>query len=418
MKRLGWFVLLAFLTDGAAAQDAARRRVLPDVSSAGANGQVGGTQPLQLLCVQSILDQATGGCLQASSTPEFGMLLPYSGINNTFTGSAFAGGGQNNQALGLCSVIGGGRDNYALGPASTIGGGDDNQASSLGATIAGGSNNFASTLWTAIGGGSVNFATGQGATIGGGVQNTASGDYATVCGGGRVVDYGNMASGSYSAVGGGWMNEASARSAVVSGGRDNLASGTYSAVSGGEDNEARGSHSFAAGRRAMAVHDGSFVWGDSQPGVTAKASSVADEFNVYASGGARFFSSSAATTGVLLAPGGGSWTAVSDRAAKENVAPVDAQAVLEAVVAMPITTWNYREQSDSIRHMGPMAQDFYAAFGLGLGETTIDTIDPDGVALAAIQGLHAQMEGLRAENAELRQRLGQLEELVRTQSAR
>ena len=88
---------------------------------------------------------------------------------------------------------------------------------------------------------------------------------------------------------------------------------------------------------------------------------------------------------------------------------MDARAVLEHVISMPITTWNYRSQSDSIRHMGPMAQDFYAAFGLGLGETTLDTIDPDGVALAAIQGLHAQVADLRTENQELRERLDRLE---------
>jgi hypothetical protein len=108
-------------------------------------------------------------------------------------------------------------------------------------------------------------------------------------------------------------------------------------------------------------------------------------------------------------PGGGSWTAVSDRTAKENVEPVDAGAVLEHVVDIPISTWNYRSQADSIRHMGPMAQDFYAAFGLGLGETTIDTIDPDGVALAAIQGLHALVEEKDAEIASNQVRIGELE---------
>jgi len=180
-------------------------------------------------------------------------------------------------------------------------------------------------------------------------------------------------------------------------------------------NTAQGNTSFAAGRRAMADHDGSFVWGDGL-NTLGKVSSTADEFNVYASGGARFFSNSAATTGVLLAPGGGSWTAVSDRAAKENVEPVDAQAVLERVVEIPIATWNYKEQSDAIRHMGPMAQDFYAAFELGLGETTIDTIDPDGVALAAIQGLNAKLEERLAakdeEIAVLRERLERIEAIL------
>ncbi len=159
-----------------------------------------------------------------------------------------------------------------------------------------------------------------------------------------------------------------------------------------------------------------------------KPSSAPDEFNVYCSGGARFFSNSAATTGVLLAPGGGSWSSVSDRDSKENLSAVDPQAVLEAVVAMPIATWNYKAQDDSIRHMGPMAQDFHAAFGLGVSDKLIDTIDPDGVALAAIQGLHAELEErlaekdaeiaeLRSASEDLRERLERLEALV-TASAR
>ena len=94
------------------------------------------------------------------------------------------------------------------------------------------------------------------------------------------------------------------------------------------------------------------------------------------------------------------------------------QAVLELVVEIPVSTWNYKEQSDSIRHMGPMAQDFYAAFGLGLGETTIDTIDPDGVALAAIQGLHTLVQEKDAEIADLRVRLERLEKLTETALAR
>ena len=60
--------------------------------------------------------------------------------------------------------------------------------------------------------------------------------------------------------------------------------------------------------------------------------------------------------------------------------------------------------------MGPMAQDFHAAFGLGGGNTTITSMDPDGVALAAIQGLNQLLEATRAENAELRARLEKIEQ--------
>jgi len=69
--------------------------------------------------------------------------------------------------------------------------------------------------------------------------------------------------------------------------------------------------------------------------------------------------------------------------------PVDARDVLKKVVAMPLNTWQYKSQESKYRHMGPMAQDFFAAFKLGESDKGIDTVDADGVALAAIQGLNA-----------------------------
>ncbi len=72
---------------------------------------------------------------------------------------------------------------------------------------------------------------------------------------------------------------------------------------------------------------------------------------------------------------------------------------------MPLSTWNYKAQNDSIRHMGPMVQDFHAAFGLGVSDKLIDTIDPDGVALAAIQGLHALVQEKDADIAQLREQV-------------
>jgi trimeric autotransporter adhesin len=58
---------------------------------------------------------------------------------------------------------------------------------------------------------------------------------------------------------------------------------------------------------------------------------------------------------------------------------------------MSIATWNWKSQDASIRHMGPMAQDFHAAFGLGETDKGISTMDADGVALAAIQGMHQEL---------------------------
>ena len=220
---------------------------------------------------------------------------------------------------------------------------------------------MASDLYATVGGGRGNEASGTQSTIGGGQYNTASGTYCVISGGTSSV-----ATGLGSTVGGGLVNSASGDAATVSGGFSNLAPGAYSMVAGGSRSSATGQSSFAAGRRAKANHDGAFVWAD---GFDAdKVSSAINQFNVYASGGTRIFSDTTATAGVLLAPGGGSWTSVSDRNAKKNLEEVDGQAVLDKLASIPISSWNYKSQSNSIRHMGPMAQDFYAAFGLGVNE--------------------------------------------------
>ncbi len=119
-------------------------------------------------------------------------------------------------------------------------------------------------------------------------------------------------------------------------------------------------------------------------------------------------------TNKLHVAGGVSATAfvsTSDRNAKENFKPVSPRDVLDKVAALPITTWNFKDMNDG-RHMGPMAQDFYAAFGLGGGNTTITGVDPDGVALAAIQGLNQKLQQKETEITELKRRLETLEQLV------
>jgi hypothetical protein len=106
----------------------------------------------------------------------------------------------------------------------------------------------------------------------------------------------------------------------------------------------------------------------------------------------------------------------SDRNAKENFAPVTSREVLEKVAAMPISRWNFKHDGTT-RHIGPMAQDFHAAFGVGADDKHIATVDADGVALAAIQGLNQKLEEQRAENAELKQRLEALEKIVHNQKS-
>jgi hypothetical protein len=100
-------------------------------------------------------------------------------------------------------------------------------------------------------------------------------------------------------------------------------------------------------------------------------------------------------------------SAISDRALKEEFAPVDSRAVLGAVLGLPIERWSYK--GEAARHLGPMAQDFAAAFGLGEDDRHIFPLDAAGVALAAIQELHAlvanqgaRLEALECELATLR----------------
>jgi len=387
-------------------------RRAPRDSAAGRSTGVAARR-LRLDCLESIADRATGVCLTASSTPTHGMLYPYPGLDNVFVPQAFVGGGEDNQATGPWSTVGGGKLNRATEPYATVGGGLYNTASGPGlrgygghTTVGGGKSNRASGAYSTVGGGIQNIASGDTATIGGGLFNAALRGRATVGGG-----LANHASGGYTAVAGGAYNTASGYHATVGGGQRNVASGRGATVPGGHGNAAAGDHSLAAGRRAKADHAGSFVWGDGFDG--DKASSAPDEFNVYASGGVRMFTNSAATTGAALAPGSGTWSMLSDRGTKENVEPVDARAVLDKVAELPVATWNYETQDDFVRHMGPMAQDFRAAFGLGVSDKLIDTIDADGVALAAIQGLKAELEERLAEKdaeiEELRRRLERLE---------
>jgi hypothetical protein len=91
---------------------------------------------------------------------------------------------------------------------------------------------------------------------------------------------------------------------------------------------------------------------------------------------------------------------------------VDAESVLQRLADMSIRKWSYRDEDTSVRHLGPTSQDFHAAFGLGGSDTSIGTLDADGVALIAIQALERRTRELQAENAELLWRLERLEMLL------
>jgi hypothetical protein len=249
-----------------------------------------------------------------------------------------------------------------------------------------------------LSGGSENAITtgGNFATIGGGENNTNSGTGATI-GGGEF----NVASGFYSTVGGGFNNTASGDSATVP---------------GGNGNTARGFDSFAAGNYANAKDNGSFVWADDN--VHTFSSTTTNQFRVRATGGVAFVTgvdgSGGVTAGVHLLSGDTAWSSISDKNAKKNFRPINAEMILEKLATIPVEQWNYKwEDDEAVPHLGPMAQDFKAAFYPGRDDKSISTLEFDGVELAAIQGVNEKLEvrsrKSEARSRELEQRLEQKE---------
>jgi hypothetical protein len=340
-------------------------------------------------------------------------------------GATIAGGGASgslNIVKDHFGTIGGGFGNtvgdLVADPISaefaTVGGGLNNTASSFSATVGGGYNNAASGDRSVVAGGVSNTAEGTIATVAGGGVNTASGENSAV--GGGVV---NTASGAQSTVAGGQFNHATGERSAVLGGSDNTASGIQSTVAGGVSNTASGNKSFAAGYRAKATEDGSFVWGDST--VSDVTSPAANTFTIRAAGGIWLGTNSSPSIGsgrfIDTSTGGyltssGVWTDASDRALKHDFRPLNTRSVLERVARMPITSWSYKSEKPSVRHIGPMAQDFYKAFGLGLDDKHIGTIDEGGVALAAIKGLYRQNQALERRNRALNARVSRLERML------
>ncbi len=89
----------------------------------------------------------------------------------------------------------------------------------------------------------------------------------------------------------------------------------------------------------------------------------------------------------------------SSRALKTGFEPVEAVEILDSLVALPLQKWRFRRDSKQAVHMGPFSEDFHAAFGLGADDEHLSPTDTAGVAFAAIQGLHAEVDSLRRQNA-------------------
>jgi hypothetical protein len=339
-------------------------------------------------------------------------------------GAVVAGGGSDTAANSVSEdygTVGGGQSNAAEGLSSTVGGGDGNEAGFTGATVGGGQSNTASTTNATVGGGGGNTAGGLGsapaATVGGGENNGAKGPHATVGGGEN-----NTAAGQYTTVGGGLNNTAGKFTATVGGGQSNTASEDFGTVPGG---------GFGA-----AEETSSFVWNDSTgyhsiPNTSSDGLSsnkaVDDEpvtgantFSVSATGGVRFITGSASNPNVTYIPNeSAGWTTTSSRAVKTNIDPVDPEDALAGVEEMEVTTWEYDNDGDGAgtTHIGPMAGDFHEAFDVGSSDEHINSINADGVAFAAIQGLSAKLDETQAAldgaRAELDERDEHIEKLER-----
>src|SRR5262245_55017356 len=349
----------------------------------------------------------------------------------------------------------------------------------IGAVIAGGggnslggpATNSVSADFGVVGGGLKNSLECLASTIAGGLQNVIQADcnISTIGGGGRnTIQLGAF----FSTISGGQDNvvDPGAHDATISGGEANSVTGAHGTVAGGIDNSAA-AESFAAGAGARAIHANSFVWNDGASG--SFATTVPDQFLVHANGGvgiglnnpaaALHVSSGSSSPEFQITQtnpsdytrlrmniaGRPSWEidvtptrgpalqfwntalrmsidfngnvtatsfiSTSDRNLKENISPISPREMLDKVTALPITRWNFKEDA-ATKHVGPMAQDFYAAFGVGPDDKHIATVDESGVALAAIQGLnqklHEELNRRDVENAGLKRELDQLKATV------
>ncbi len=349
-----------------------------------------------------------------------------SGLASTVAGGGVAGAGPGggNTASSSYATVGGGAFNTASGVSSLVAGGFENEASANDAVVAGGFDNAASATRSFVGGGNNNHASDDYGVIGGGQNNNAGDDAGTTADRGFATVGGgtaNTASGYAASVLGGVANLANAEGGVVGGGFLNVA-GFYGSVPGGSSNTAFGSHSFAGGLRAKAIGDGTFVWADLND--FDFSAGATNSFKVRATGGVRFVlgidpnNDGATTWSCWVSAGDGAWNCSSDRNLKENLVEVDGAEVLARLEMLPIYRWNAKGQEVVVPHVGPMAQDFRAAFGLGSSELMINGMDLDGVALAAVRELSARAAASAAELAATRVRLAAAEAALAAFAAR
>jgi len=206
-------------------------------------------------------------------------------------------------------------------------------------------------------------------------------------------------------------------------GERTIALGTNVNVSG-NDSKGFGNDITLTGSRALALGNflnvgcsGCVLIGDNSTTVNMGAGTP--ENNIFLArfaNGYKLFTSNAYSPGVYLAPNGSSWASLSDKRMKENFEQAEPELFLHKIDTMWLGSWNYKNQeAKTFRHYGPMAQDFYSAFGkdnYGIigNDTTIASADMDGVNLIAIKGLVKRTNKLNYENDLLKTEIDHLKE--------
>src|SRR5262249_34590157 len=154
---------------------------------------------------------------------------------------------------------------------------------------------------------------------------------------------------------------------------------------------------------AHATATGSFALADSGNPNFVVASS--DSFGARFSGGFTFATSVDVNgnfaTGCQIPGGSGTVACTSTRAAKTDFERIDARTIYKTVAKLPIESWRYKGEQDTIRHIGPMAEDFRSAFHYGFDDRSIAVVDAQGIALAAIKGLAQEIDERDARIARL-----------------
>jgi trimeric autotransporter adhesin len=395
------------------------------------------------------------------------------GIGNTNTGNgASVGGGYYNLASNVNATVSGGAFNTAGGAYSTVGGGDYNTSGGDSATVGGGEGNSSSGYSATVPGGGANTAGGLYSFAAGyrakalhpgsfvwadstyaDFASTADNQFLIRALGGVGLNKNNPATAldvngtvtatSFNGNGAGMtsLNAANLTGSVPSASLTSVPAGNLTGTildvrlsanvallnanqtfTGSNTIAPSGSLSFGSQVRQMLN-----LWG-TQYGIgvqsstvyfrTDNASGLANGFAWYKGGTHNDAAQNAGggTTMMKLDGTGltvnGTLVSASDRNVKQDFAEVNSRAVLEKVAQLPIQTWAYKSDPNT-KHLGPVAQDFYAAFAVGPDDKHIATVDESGVALAAIQGLNQKVEERDGEIQALKKAVAELKSVVK-----